>query len=61
MAAIVHAVLDTLVVCSVNDTVLSQGHTSAARLATDIFIDTYKSMKDKMCTELDAYFESYSD
>ena len=46
MAAIVHTVLDALVLRGANDVVLFQGHSSAARLVTDIFMDTYESMKD---------------
>ena len=61
MAAIVHTVLDALVLRGANDVVLFQGHLSAAHLVTYIFMDTYKSMADKMFAEWDADFKSYSD
>ena len=61
MAAVVHTVLDALVVCGVNDVVLFHSKSSAARLAIDIFIDTYESMKDKTFAELDVDFKPYSD
>ena len=61
MAAVVHTVSEALTICGVNKALLFQGHTAATRLATDIFIDTYESMKDKTFAELDADFKSYSD
>ena len=61
MAAVVNTVSEALTICGVDNTVLFQGHTAATRLATDIFIDTYESMKDKTFAKLDADFKSYSD
>ena len=61
MAAIINTVEEALIICGVNNVLLFQGDTAATRLVTDIFIDTYESMKDKTFAELDADFKSYSD
>ena len=56
-----HTVLEALDLCGINNETSFQGHTTAELLETEIFIDTYESMKNKTFAELDADFKSYSD
>ena len=50
-----------MVECGVDDIVLFNGQTAAARLAEDLFDDNFETCLDKTHEEIDADFKTYSD
>ena len=57
----VNTVLDAIILCGVDNIVLFDGITAAARFAKDLFDDDYRSVMDKTWEELDTDFKSYTD
>ena len=54
-------VLEAMIACGIDNNALFDGETQAARIASDIFDDTFTTCMDKSFKELDADFKTYSD
>ena len=63
MAVALHVftVLEDLVVCGVDNTILINGHTLAWRLSDEIFGNDFESCMDKTTKELEDDFKSFSE
>ena len=57
----VHAVLDAMIACGVDNNTVFEGDSAAERISTDLFDDSYVSAMDKTWVELDIGFKSYTD
>ena len=54
-------VLEALVTCGVDNTILINGHTSAWPFSDEIFGNNFESCMDKTTKELENYFKSISE
>ena len=59
VALCVNIVLDALVACGVDNTILINGHTPAWRLSDKILGNDFESCMDKTTKELENYFKSF--
>jgi hypothetical protein len=57
----IHTVLDAIIASGVDNVVIFGGATAAARIATDLFDDSYVTVMDKTWEELETDFKSYTD
>lgn len=61
MAAATFTVIDALIACGVDNITPFQGQTQAARIADDVFNDSFLSCLDITFRELDEHFKTYSE
>ena len=60
-APVLFTVLDGMIACGMDNINLFQGSTQAQRFATDLFVGTFESTRDKSFEEIDSDIKSYSD
>ena len=56
----INTVLDAIIACGVDNNALFDGDTAAQRIASNLFVNSYETVMDKMWEELDTDFKSYT-